>query len=79
MQQTLAQVSQVTKVLRARRLSLKMSQADVAAKVGIHQSYLSAIEGGQRVLSVQRLLELANVLDLELVVQDKQRATGSEW
>jgi HTH-type transcriptional regulator / antitoxin HipB len=79
MRQTVTHPAQVVSVLKARRLALKLSQMDVAAKVGIHQTYLSAIEAGQRALSVERLLELANVLDLQLVIQDKVRDTKSEW
>lgn len=56
-----------------------MSQSELASKLGISQRYVSAIELGSRALTVDRLLEILNVLRLDLAVQDRESATKAEW
>lgn len=77
--QRLTNISQITRILVVRRKALKLSQHALAEKLGISQAALSQIEGGIIPLSVQRLLEIANVLDLELVMQNKQRSPKTDW
>ena len=73
--------AQVAEIVRARRKARHMSQEQLASKLGISQSRLSAIEAGTTSLTVDRLITLANLLDLQLVVQDKTSKTSprSEW
>ena len=73
--------AQVAEILRARRKSKHMSQEQLASKLGISQSRLSAIEAGTTSLTIERLISLANMLELQLVVQDKATKAGpqSEW
>ena len=70
--------SQIGEILRSRRKARRVSQAQLAKKLGVSQSRLSAIEGGTAALTVDRLIALANVLDLQLVVQDKANKPGSQ-
>ncbi len=56
--------------IAARRKALKLSQKQVAQKLGVDQAHLSNIESGARGLSVRRLLEILNILGLELVLRD---------
>jgi len=79
MRQRLISVSQLGKIVASRRHALRLSQQAVAAKLGVSQSALSEIEAGRRKLSAQRILDIANILDLELVIQDKQRSRQTEW
>ena len=79
MRQPLTHIIQIGKIISARRRALKLSQHDLAAKLGISQSYLSEIERDVAKLSAQRLLDIANILDLELVIQSKQRSADTEW
>jgi HTH-type transcriptional regulator / antitoxin HipB len=71
---------QVAEIVRARRKSRRMSQEQLASSLGISQSRLSAIEAGTSALTVERLITLANVLDLQLVLQDKSdKPTKAAW
>jgi HTH-type transcriptional regulator/antitoxin HipB len=79
MAQPLTQSSQVARILTARRRALKLSQKALAAKLGISQNRLSEIEANPARLSLERLLEIANILGLELVVQDRETATRVDW
>jgi HTH-type transcriptional regulator / antitoxin HipB len=62
---------QVAEILRGRRKARRMPQRQLAAKLGISQSRLSAVEAGSAALTLDRLITLANVLGLQLVLQDK--------
>ena len=79
MKQRLNSISQLAKILVARRKAMRMSQQALAAKLGIGQAALSQIEGGGITLSVRRLLDIANVLDLEVVIQNKQNSPKTDW
>ncbi len=79
MRQRITTRVQLLQTLSARRRALKLSQKQLADKLGIHQSHLSDIETGRRTLNVDRLLELCNLLGLELIVQDRAPATRREW
>jgi len=70
---------QLLQTISARRRSLKLSQKQLADKLGIHQSHLSDIENGRRTLNVDRLLELFNLLGLDLIVQNRSSPTRPEW
>jgi HTH-type transcriptional regulator/antitoxin HipB len=71
MQLIITNPSQVSEILRGRRKARRMPQQQLAAKLGISQSRLSAIEAGSAALTLDRLITLANVLGLQLVLQDK--------
>lgn len=73
--------AQVAEILRGRRKARRISQQELAGKIGISQGRLSAIEAGIAPLTVDRLIVLANVLDLQLVVQDKTDKANrkAEW
>jgi HTH-type transcriptional regulator/antitoxin HipB len=82
MNQLLTQSAQLGQVLRARRRAAKLSQSELAAKLRISQNRLSEIETDPGRLTVERLLELTNLLGLELVVQDRESIAPSsktEW
>lgn len=82
MQQILTHGAQLGQVLATRRRASKLSQHALAAKLGISQNRLSEIETNPGTLTVDRLLELANLLGLELVIQDRpalQASSGTEW
>lgn len=49
--------------IEQRRKELKISQADLAAAVGVTQGAISMIENGERTPSVGLLVKIAEVLD----------------
>lgn len=82
MKQILTHGAQLGEILATRRRSAKLSQRTLAAKLAISQNRLSEIEANPGTLTVDRLLELANLLGLELVIQDRpptQPSSRTEW
>lgn len=53
-------------VVRAKRSELGYSQEAFADKVGLHRTYIGSFERGERNLSLQNLVRIANALDLSL-------------
>jgi HTH-type transcriptional regulator/antitoxin HipB len=72
---------QVAEILRGRRKARRIPQQQLADKLGLSQSRLSALEAGTSALTVERLITLANVLGLQLVLQDKPDKPGprADW
>lgn len=71
---------QAGQILTARRKALSLSQATVAAHLGISQNRLSELEAHPERFTLDRLLALASLLGLELLVQHKAPpANESEW
>jgi HTH-type transcriptional regulator/antitoxin HipB len=82
MKQILTHSAQLGQILATRRRAAKLSQRALAAKLAISQNRLSEIEANPGTLTLDRLLELANLLGLELVIQDRsptQRSAKAEW
>lgn len=75
--------AQVSEILRGRRKARRIPQQQLASKLGVSQSRLSAIEDGSTALTVERLIALANLLDLQLVLQEKvdkpSKPRQSDW
>jgi HTH-type transcriptional regulator/antitoxin HipB len=81
MRQLITAPSQVGEILRGRRKARQLPQQDLATKLGISQSRLSTLESDPSGLTLDRLITLANLLGLELVLQEKEEARGpkAEW
>ena len=62
---------QVADILRQRRRSKGLSQTDLAFKLGLSQARVSAIESKPASLTLERLIALASLLDLEVVLRDR--------
>jgi len=60
---------------------LKLSQREVASKLGIGQSRLSELEEDPASMTLDRLIALANLLGFELMIQEKARAAvpAGQW
>ena len=80
MNQLLSVPSQVGLVLRAVRKSAKLSQKQLAAKLGLSQNRMSELETDPGSMRVDQLLAVLSALGLELQVQTRGRppAAGSE-
>jgi len=48
------------------RLRRKMTQGDICRKLNMDRSYMSAIEGGKKNVTIAKLEELANALDVSV-------------
>lgn len=71
MNQLLSVPSQVDLVLRAVRKSAKLSQKQLAAKLGLSQNRVSELETDPGSMRVDQLLAVISVLGLELQVQTR--------
>ncbi|MDZ7813735.1 MAG: helix-turn-helix transcriptional regulator [Ideonella sp.] len=69
MNQILSIPSQVGLVLKAQRKGAKLSQKQLAAKLGLSQNRLSELETDPGSMRVDQLLALLHALGLELQVQ----------
>ena len=81
MRQIVTQSDQVGAILRARRKARRISQAEIAATLGVSQSRVSTLESDPSALPLDRLILLAKLLGLELVLQDGAAPPRSkaEW
>ncbi len=82
MRQILTHSTQLGQIIASRRRASKLSQRTLAAKLAISQNRLSEIESDPGTLTVERLLELANLLGLELTIQDAPstpHSSKTEW
>jgi HTH-type transcriptional regulator / antitoxin HipB len=73
---------QVGRILASRRKALGISQAVIAAKLGITQGRVSELETQPGALTVERLLVLLNILGLELEIAESKyqvRDAKVEW
>jgi HTH-type transcriptional regulator/antitoxin HipB len=72
--------AQVADILHQRRRSKGLSQTDVAFKLGLSQARVSAIESKPASLTLERLIALANILDLEVVLRDRSpKRSAAGW
>jgi HTH-type transcriptional regulator / antitoxin HipB len=71
---TITTLSQIGTILASRRKHLKLSQAEVAERIGLSQNRLSVLESEPDSLTTRQLLALLNTLDLELIITER----GSE-
>ena len=53
-------------VVRKRRLALDLSQEELAARAGVHRTYLSDIERGARNITITVLTRLADALEVRV-------------
>lgn len=71
MNQLLSVPSQVGLVLRAARKAAKLSQKELAARLGLSQNRLSELETDPGTMRVDQLLAVLAALGLELQVQPR--------
>lgn len=71
MNQIISVPSQVGLVLKAERRSAKLSQKQLAAKLGLSQNRLSELETDPGSMRVDQLLAFLHALGLELQVQPR--------
>jgi HTH-type transcriptional regulator/antitoxin HipB len=71
---------QAGRILLSRRKALKLSQAEVAAQLGIRQSRYSELELHPESMRLDQMFTLVNILGIEIVFQDKPAAASkAEW
>ena len=76
-EQRLTTAGQVAEIVRQRRKAKGLSQTELAFKLGLSQARVSAIESKPGSLTIERLIALANLLDLEVVLRDRPRKNAT--
>ncbi len=59
--------------LKRRRRELRLTQAEVARRLGTTQSYVAAVERGDREARWSTVLEMTRALELEVVLIPRER------
>jgi len=54
---------QVGAEVRRRRLAIGLSQEELAARAGLHRTYVGSVERGERNLTLSSILKIARALD----------------
>jgi len=67
-------VDQFAPQLRSMRKSRKLSQKDLALRLGVSQSRIAAIERNPATVSAGQLLTLLNILEVGLVLRDQRKS-----
>ena len=79
---------QLSPLLKAFRKEAKLTQIDVAQRLGVTQQTVSALERNAEAVSAQRLTQLMNILGVEVVLRkkpdmhlevDKPSDTNLDW
>lgn len=79
-EQRLTTEKQLGELLRQRRKAKGLTQQQVAGKLGVTQARLSELESGRSHITLERLIALAQFLDLEVVLRDRPtEAAAAEW
>lgn len=68
---------QLTPLLRAFRKARGESQADTAARLGVTQQALSALERDPSSAGIARLLQVLSALDVEIVLRERPATDAS--
>ena len=72
--------TQVGATLAARRKHLKLTQQQVASRLGLSQNRLSVLEARAETLTVDQLLALLNVLGLQMRIEERSAPKSkAEW
>jgi len=75
--------NQLASTLKNRRKSLELTQVETAKRVGLLPKTISALESSPERCSVESLLKLISVLDLELSLTEKssrpEDRQNGEW
>jgi transcriptional regulator with XRE-family HTH domain len=53
-------------VLRERRIAMKLTQAELADRCGLHRTFIGSIERGERNVSILNLRQVVRVLRVSL-------------
>ena len=78
--QSINNPTQIGATLSGRRKHLKLSQTDVANRLGLSQNRLSELEAKPETLTVEQLLALLNVLGLEMSLSERTGGKSRvEW
>jgi transcriptional regulator with XRE-family HTH domain len=65
-------IQEIIQILKTARKKKGLSQRALSTKIGVPQSHLSKIESGRVDIQLSSLIQLARILDLELMLVPKK-------
>lgn len=68
-------ITPLTQALKKARLAKQLSQRDLSARIKMPQAHISRIEKGLVDIKLSTLIELARILELELMLVPRQNIT----
>lgn len=74
---TVSTTAQLPTLLKAFRKTAKLTQADVAMRLGVTQQTVSAMERNAESVSAERLMKLMGILGVDLVLRARPAASPS--
>lgn len=77
MEQVARTATQLGNLLRRRRTELRLSQGELASRIGLRQSTISALETSATVRTATLLSALA-ALDLEMVLRPRTKGSAKD-
>ncbi len=69
--------NQLRQILKTARKASQLSQGELAARVGLSQSRLSALEQDSANIGLAQLMALLNALDLDLLIKPRSDTSPS--
>ncbi len=79
MDMTIRTPQQLANILQGVRRHKGLTQAQVAARIGLLQKAISGMEHDPQKSSVERLFKLLAGLNLELVLRDRSASRKTDW
>ncbi len=70
---------QLGHVLKGQRSTQRLTQAEIATRVGLLPKTVSKLERDPDTATLESLFKLLSSLQLELVVRSKSTSSASEW
>ncbi|WOF74440.1 helix-turn-helix domain-containing protein [Parvibaculaceae bacterium PLY_AMNH_Bact1] len=65
---------QLGQAVRNRRLELKLTQIELAQKIGSYQKTISRLEAGEPGIKTQTMFDVITALDLEFTIQSRSKS-----
>jgi HTH-type transcriptional regulator/antitoxin HipB len=66
-------------ILKARRRALGLTQKQMAGKLAITQARLSQIESDPAALTLDRLMDICHLLQLDISIDDRKQQPSTKW
>ena len=78
MDYTIRSADQLKNTLKSLRKAKKISQKELAARLGITQQAMSSLEAQPHAASIERLMQLLSVLGIDVVLRERNLQKTTE-
>lgn len=78
MKQAARTAKQIGAIIRRERRKAKLTQAELGKRIGLRQATISRLEKGEDEMRLSTLLDALTALGLEIVIDERGRASGKD-